>query len=103
MVDIPSGDAPVPADEPASPEGQNKIASIISQVALGGRAKIGRGSIVAVGAIVLEEMNVPPGSVVMGTPAVVKREMTERDTARICHAAEHYVKAAQAFRAGQMA
>jgi type VI secretion system protein ImpC len=43
MVDIPSGGAPAPVDEPASPEGQNKIASIISQVALGGRAKIGRG------------------------------------------------------------
>ena len=62
-------------------------------------ARIGRGSIVAVGAIVLEEMHVPPGSVVMGTPAVVKREVTERDTARIRHAAEHYVQAGQAFRA----
>jgi carbonic anhydrase/acetyltransferase-like protein (isoleucine patch superfamily) len=61
-------------------------------------AKIGRGSIVAVGAIVLEEMHVPPGSVVMGTPAVVKREVTERDTARIQHAAEHYVEAAKAYR-----
>jgi carbonic anhydrase/acetyltransferase-like protein (isoleucine patch superfamily) len=60
-------------------------------------ARIGRGSIVAVGAIVLEEMYVPPGSVVMGTPAVIKREVTERDTNRIRHAAEHYVKAAKAF------
>lgn len=66
-------------------------------------AKIGRGSLVAVGAIVLEEMHVPPGSVVMGTPAVVKRAVTERDTARICHAAEHYVEAARAFRAGPQA
>lgn len=64
-------------------------------------ARICRGSIVAVGAIVLEEMHVPPGSVVMGTPAVVKREVTERDTARIRHAAEHYVKAGQMFRAEQ--
>jgi carbonic anhydrase/acetyltransferase-like protein (isoleucine patch superfamily) len=64
-------------------------------------AKIGRGSIVAVGAIVLEEMHVPPGSVVMGAPAVVKREATERDLARIRHAAEHYVAAGKTFRAGQ--
>ena len=64
-------------------------------------AKVGRGSIVAVGAIVLEEMHVPPGSVVMGTPAVVKRAVTQRDTARIRHAAEHYVKAGQMFRAGR--
>jgi carbonic anhydrase/acetyltransferase-like protein (isoleucine patch superfamily) len=61
-------------------------------------AKIGRGSIVAVGAIVLEDMDVPAGSVVMGTPAVVKRAVTERDTARIQHAAQHYVEAAQAYR-----
>jgi carbonic anhydrase/acetyltransferase-like protein (isoleucine patch superfamily) len=61
-------------------------------------AKIGRGSIVAVGAIVLEGMHVPPGSVVMGAPAVVKRQATEKDAARIQHAAQHYVKAARAFR-----
>ena len=61
-------------------------------------ARIGRGSIVAVGAIVLEDMDVPPGSVVMGTPAVVKRTVAERDTARIQHAAKHYVEAARAFR-----
>jgi carbonic anhydrase/acetyltransferase-like protein (isoleucine patch superfamily) len=61
-------------------------------------AKIGRGSIVAVGAIVLEDMDVPAGSVVMGTPAVVKRAVTERDTDRIQHAAQHYVEAARAFR-----
>ena len=61
-------------------------------------ARIGRGSIVAVGAIVLEEMHVPPGSVVMGTPAVVKRQATEKDAARILHAAKHYVEAARAFK-----
>jgi carbonic anhydrase/acetyltransferase-like protein (isoleucine patch superfamily) len=61
-------------------------------------ARIGKGSIVAVGAIVLEEMHVPPGSVVMGTPAVVKRAAIERDAARIRHAAEHYVAAARFFK-----
>ena len=61
-------------------------------------ARIGRGSIVAVGAIVLEDLHVPPGSVVMGTPAVVKRQATEKDAARIQHAAEHYVEAARTFR-----
>jgi carbonic anhydrase/acetyltransferase-like protein (isoleucine patch superfamily) len=61
-------------------------------------ARIGRGSIVAVGAIVLEEMHVPSGSVVMGAPAVVKRQATEKDAARIQHAAEHYVAAAKKYR-----
>jgi carbonic anhydrase/acetyltransferase-like protein (isoleucine patch superfamily) len=35
-------------------------------------AKIGRGSIVAVGTIVKENMIVPPGSLVVGNPAVIK-------------------------------
>jgi carbonic anhydrase/acetyltransferase-like protein (isoleucine patch superfamily) len=61
-------------------------------------ARIGRGSIVAVGAVVPEGMQVPPGSVVMGMPAVVKREVTERDTARIHHAADHYIEAGRAYR-----
>ena len=61
-------------------------------------AHIGRGSLVAVGAIVLEGAVVPPGSVVMGAPAVVKRQVTEKDVARIQHAAEHYVQAGQAFK-----
>lgn len=65
-------------------------------------AKIGRGSIVAVGAIVLEDMHVPPGSVVMGAPATVKREVTERDTDRIRHATTHYVEAAKAFRDSEL-
>ena len=64
-------------------------------------AKIGRGSLVAVGAIVLEGTDVPPGSVVMGARATVRREVTEKDLARIHHAAEHYVAAAQRFRDGQ--
>jgi carbonic anhydrase/acetyltransferase-like protein (isoleucine patch superfamily) len=61
-------------------------------------AKIGRGSLVAVGAIVLEGMEVPPGSVVMGAPARIKRQLEEKDIARIRHAAEHYVAAAKLLR-----
>jgi carbonic anhydrase/acetyltransferase-like protein (isoleucine patch superfamily) len=61
-------------------------------------AKIGRGSLVAVGAVVLEGMDVPPGSVVMGAPARIKRQLAEKDVARIRHAAEHYVAAAKLLR-----
>lgn len=64
-------------------------------------AKIGRGSLIAAGALVPEGMEIPPGSVVMGQPARVKREATERDRARIQHAAEHYVAAAAAYRAAR--
>jgi carbonic anhydrase/acetyltransferase-like protein (isoleucine patch superfamily) len=61
-------------------------------------ARIGRGSIVAVGAVVTEGTHVPPGVIVMGQPAKVKREMTEREFGRIRHAAEHYVAAARVYR-----
>jgi carbonic anhydrase/acetyltransferase-like protein (isoleucine patch superfamily) len=61
-------------------------------------AKIGRGSVVAVGSIVTEGTEVPPSSVVMGQPAKVKRQVTDRDAERIRHAAEHYVAAAKVYR-----
>jgi carbonic anhydrase/acetyltransferase-like protein (isoleucine patch superfamily) len=61
-------------------------------------AKIGRGSIVAAGSVVTEGTEIPPGSVVMGQPTKVKRLATERDLARIRHAAEHYVAAAKVYR-----
>src|SRR5687768_4353275 len=47
------------------------------------RTRIGRGSVVAVGSVVLEGMDVPPGSVVMGQPARIKRQVTEQDLAMI--------------------
>lgn len=61
-------------------------------------AKIGKGSIVAVGSIVTEGTQIPPNSVAMGQPAKVRRETTERDRERIRHAAEHYVAAAKVYR-----
>jgi len=61
-------------------------------------AKIGRGSIVAVGSIVTEGTQIPPGSIALGQPAKVKREVTDRDQERIRHAAEHYVAAAKVYR-----
>jgi len=60
-------------------------------------AKIGKGSIVAVGSIVTEGTDIPPNSVVIGQPAKVRRETTERDRERIRHAAEHYVEAAKVY------
>src|SRR5262245_61229310 len=62
-------------------------------------ATIGTGSIVAVGSIVTEGTQIPPGSVAMGQPAKVKREVTERDRELIRHAAEHYVAAGKVYRA----
>lgn len=43
-------------------------------------ARIGAGSLVAAGALVREGMVVPPRSLVVGVPAVVKRELSERES-----------------------
>jgi carbonic anhydrase/acetyltransferase-like protein (isoleucine patch superfamily) len=61
-------------------------------------ARIGRGSLIAVGALVTEGVVIPPGSLVMGLPGQVVREVNDRDRERIRHAAEHYVEAAKRYR-----
>ena len=61
-------------------------------------ARVGRGSLIAVGAVVTEGTEIPPGSLVLGLPGQVKRPTTDRDRARIEHAAQHYVEEAKRFR-----
>lgn len=60
-------------------------------------ARIGTGSLIAVRALVLEGMQIPPRSVVMGSPGKVVRQITDRDRELIRHAAEHYVAAAAEY------
>jgi gamma-carbonic anhydrase len=55
-------------------------------------AVIGSGSIVAAGALVVEGMQVPPRSLVMGSPAKVKRPLTDDEVAEIQVYADKYVK-----------
>ncbi len=58
-------------------------------------AVIGAGSIVGVGAVVTERTIIPPGSLVLGVPAQVKRPTETKDAERIRHAADHYVAASR--------
>jgi len=53
--------------------------------------RIGKSSIVAAGALVLENAIIPPRSVVMGMPAKVVRTCTEEDIGRIRQSAQSYV------------
>jgi carbonic anhydrase/acetyltransferase-like protein (isoleucine patch superfamily) len=64
--------------------------------------KIGPGSMVAAGAVITEGTEIPPGSIAMGQPAKVKRACTERDLARIHHAARHYAEAAGIYRSSSI-
>ena len=54
-------------------------------------AEIGEDSIVAAGTLVPEEKKFPARSLLMGRPAVLKRELTEQEVASIRDYAERYV------------
>jgi carbonic anhydrase/acetyltransferase-like protein (isoleucine patch superfamily) len=60
-------------------------------------AQIGADSIIAVGAVVTEGTVVPPGSLVMGLPGKVKRQLTAEEVARNRASAAHYVENAERF------
>lgn len=62
------------------------------------RCRIGRGSIIGAGALVTPGTVIPPGSMVMGSPARVKRPLTDEERARIASSATHYVELAQVYR-----
>lgn len=53
---------------------------------------VGHDSIVAAGALVTEGTRIPPRSLVMGSPAKVRRELTDREVETISDYAERYVK-----------
>ena len=52
---------------------------------------VGSGSIVAAGALITERTVIPAGSLVMGSPAKVKRTLSEIDKATIDAYAKRYV------------
>jgi carbonic anhydrase/acetyltransferase-like protein (isoleucine patch superfamily) len=61
-------------------------------------AKIGSGSIVAANALVPEGRQIPPRSLVVGTPGKVLREVTDDEYERIVRTARHYMQLAQEYR-----
>jgi carbonic anhydrase/acetyltransferase-like protein (isoleucine patch superfamily) len=61
-------------------------------------AVVGEESIVAAGALVPEGMVVPPGSLVMGSPAKVRRAVTEEERAGLRGYAERYVGYKETYR-----
>jgi carbonic anhydrase/acetyltransferase-like protein (isoleucine patch superfamily) len=62
------------------------------------RSVIGRHCIIAAGALVPPDKEIPDGSVVMGSPGKIVREVTERDLALIRGAAASYARRAQQYR-----
>ena len=71
----------------------------IGAVVLNG-AKIGKGCIVGAGALVTEGKEFPDGSMIIGSPAKVVRELTAQQQAGLTLSALHYIENARRFRAG---
>ena len=63
-----------------------------------GDAVIGEYSIVASGSVALERAEIPPKSFVVGVPAAVKKQTSERHLQMIEAVAESYARNAQSFK-----
>ena len=61
-------------------------------------ATIGARSLVAAGSLVRENFQVPPGSLVAGVPATVKRPLTEAEQQGLAEGAENYVRYVATYR-----
>jgi carbonic anhydrase/acetyltransferase-like protein (isoleucine patch superfamily) len=64
--------------------------------------KVGAGSAVAAGALITENTVIPPGSLVMGIPAKVVRDVDEELRMRIGDTARHYLELARLHRSGKV-
>jgi carbonic anhydrase/acetyltransferase-like protein (isoleucine patch superfamily) len=64
-------------------------------------ARIGRGSLVGAGALVTPGTDIPPGSLVLGSPARVKRPITDKEREQIALGAAHYVSLTRTYLAAE--
>lgn len=62
------------------------------------KAKIGKHCIIGANALVPEGMEIPDGSLVVGSPAVVKRQLSEMQMKILEASAAHYVQNAKRYR-----
>ena len=64
------------------------------------RAQVGDRCIVGAGALVTPGTDIPPGHLVLGSPARAKRELTQAEIAWIESSSKHYVEVAASYLAG---
>ncbi len=60
-------------------------------------AKIGKNCVVGANALITENMEVPDGSMVLGAPAKVAKQLGEKHIAMLAMGAKHYVKNAERY------
>jgi carbonic anhydrase/acetyltransferase-like protein (isoleucine patch superfamily) len=63
-------------------------------------AKIGKNCVIGANSLVPDGMQVPDGSMVMGTPARVKKELTEEQQELFSRNAAHYIVNGHRYRSG---
>ena len=62
-------------------------------------AKIGDNCLVGAGALITENKEFPAGSKILGSPAKIKSEVSEKDIELIQYSAEHYIREAAIYSA----
>lgn len=68
----------------------------INAVVLNG-AQIGRGCLIGANALVTEGMVIPDGSLVMGSPAKIRRQLSDEERETLLLSAAHYVENGQRY------
>jgi len=68
----------------------------INAVVLNG-ARIGKYCLIGANALVPEGMEIPDGSLVLGSPATIKRTLSEDQQNHLAYAAQHYVDNAERY------
>lgn len=78
---------------------QNRVLVGMGAIILDG-AVIGEDSVVGAGALVTEGTIVPPKSLILGSPAKVKRPVTEQELAWIRESAQNYIRYSRQYLSG---
>jgi len=78
---------------------QNQVLVGMGAIIMDG-AVIGENSVVGAGALVTENTIVPPKSLILGSPAKVKRPVTEQELAWIRESAQNYIRYSRQYLSG---
>jgi carbonic anhydrase/acetyltransferase-like protein (isoleucine patch superfamily) len=78
--------------------GDNSLIGINAVIMNG--AKIGANSLIGAGSLIPEDKSIPEGSLVMGTPGKVVRELKTEEIQLITLSAQHYMQNARRFASG---
>jgi carbonic anhydrase/acetyltransferase-like protein (isoleucine patch superfamily) len=78
--------------------GQNTLIGINSVILNG--AKIGKNCLIGANSLIAEGKEIPDGSMVIGSPGRVRRQLSDEEIERLAGIADNYVKRAQQFLTG---